>query len=262
MNHFITNLTKYRGLLFELVMRDLKLKYRRSVFGMLWTLLNPLLMMTVQYIVFSRLFSSGLRGSAITNYPVYLLTGSILFSFYSEASNLSMSSVIMNSSLIRKVYIPKYIFPISKTIFSLVNFSFSLLALIIVMVVTRSPISFSILLFPIPIFLILVFSLGAGLFLSAVSVYFRDVMYIYSIVILAWTYFTPLFYPISILGDLKWIEYFNPLYYYIEFFRDVVMSNQLPNLIITGGCVLFSLLSLAIGLGTFRKLQENFILYV
>ena len=268
MKSFIKNITKYRGLLFELISRDVKLKYRRSVLGMFWTLLNPLLMMIVQYIVFSTLFRFD-----VPNYPVYLLTGQIMFTFFSEATNLSMNSILSNSSLIRKVYIPKYIFPISKTLFSLVNFFFSLIALIIVLIITHSHITATVLLFPIPIILLLLFGLGVGLFLAAVTVYFRDVMYIYGIILLAWTYFTPIFYPIKILGEFQWLEYFNPMYCYIEYFRELIMGVKVgidstvnPTQILAYPlnvlCVFYSVLALSVGLLVFKKLQENFILHI
>ena len=145
--HFL----KYRPLLKELVKRDLRLKYRRSFLGYLWSLLNPLLMMTIMTIVFSFMFKSN-----IENFPLYLICGNTLFSFFNESTNMAMYSVLNNGALIRKVYIPKFIFPISRVLSCFVTMSFSLVAILVVMVVTRSTIYWTLLLFWVPLLLSLI----------------------------------------------------------------------------------------------------------
>mgnify|MGYP002323529176 CR=1 FL=1 len=150
-------LKKYNPLLIELVSRDIKVRYRKSVLGMLWTVLNPLLMMCVITVVFSTIFKQN-----IPNFPIYYLSGSLIFSFNSEATTNAMHSILSNCSLIKKVYLPKYLFPISCVLSSLVNLGFSLVAMFIVMIVTRTPFHATLLLMPIPIFYTFLFSVGLG----------------------------------------------------------------------------------------------------
>ena len=151
---------KYIPLIKELVSRDLKVKYRRSLLGYLWSLLNPLLMMAVMNMVFSHVIRSD-----IGNFPLYLICGQTLFGFFSESSSMAMTSVIWNASLIKKIYIPKYIFPISRIFSSFVTMSFSLAAIIIVMLITRSKFYWTIFLVVIPVFFLFLFCCGIGLIL-------------------------------------------------------------------------------------------------
>lgn len=252
------HLLKYRPLLKELVARDLKVKYRRSFLGYMWSLLNPLLMMAIMTIVFSYMFRFD-----IPNYPLYLICGQTLWTFFNESTNMCMYSVIQNSALIKKVYIPKFIFPLSRVFSSFVTMSFSLAAILIVMLFTKAPFYWTILLFPIPLFFLLLFSTGIGMILSALSVYFRDITHLYGVLTLAWMYLTPVFYPLSALPpEVTPIIMSNPMYYYINFFREIVLYGQVPALnswITCAGC---SLIALGTGLIVFRKLQRNFILYI
>ena len=258
MNASIQRLKKYIPLVRELVSRDLKVKYRRSFLGYVWSLLNPLLMMAIMSIVFSYMFRFD-----IPNYPLYLICGQTLWSFFNESTNASMMSIIINGPLIRKVYIPKYIFPISRVLSSFVTMSFSLLAILIVMLVTGVDFTWKLVLLPIPLVFLLLFSMGVGMALSAFAVYFRDVLHLYTVVCMAWMYVTPIFYPISALPEkLAFFFRFNPVYHYVTFFRDVVLYGTLPSAYIWMGTVGFGLLFFAIGILIFRKLQRNFILYV
>lgn len=249
---------RYRPLLRELVLRDLKIKYRRSFLGYLWSLLNPLLMMTIMSLVFSYMFRF-----SIPNYPLYLICGQTLWSFFNESTNTAMTSVIYNGPLIRKVYIPKFIFPISRVLSSFVTMSFSLAAILIVMLATRVRLSRYVLLIPIPLALLLLFCMGMGMVLSALAVYFRDMLHLYSVVVMAWMYLTPIFYPISALPEgVALLIRFNPMYHYLTFFREVVLYGTLPSPHLWLGCFGFSVLSITVGLLVFRKLQRNFILYL
>ena len=189
-----THLKKYQPLIHELVSRDLKVKYRRSFLGYIWSILNPLLMMLLQSIIFSYMFRND-----IPNFPLYLICGNTLFTFFNETTSMGLTSVIQNAPLIKKVYIPKFIFPISRVMSSFVNLLFSLAAIVLVMVITRSPFYWTILLVWAPLLLLLVFCAGMAVLLSALAVYFRDLQYLYGILTMAWMYATPLFYPISAL---------------------------------------------------------------
>lgn len=254
----IQRLNKYKPLINELVTRDLKVKYRRSFLGYIWSLLNPLMMMAVMSIVFSYMFRFD-----IPNYPLYLICGQTLWSFFNESTSMAMTSVLGNGALIRKVYIPKYIFPISRVLSSFVTMSFSLVAILIVMLVTRVPFTWNMLLIPIPLALLLMFCMGVGMVLAAMAVYFRDVLHLYGVVIMAWMYLTPVFYPVSALPEkAAFFFQFNPMYHYVTFFREVILYGSFPELSIWIGSFGFSALVFTVGLLIFRKLQRNFILYV
>lgn len=254
----VQNFDRYKPLIHELVSRDLKVKYRRSFLGYLWSLLNPLMMMAIMSLVFSYMFRFD-----IPNYPLYLICGQTLWSFFNESTVTSMSSVIANGPLIRKVYIPKYIFPMARVFSSFVTMSFSLVAIVIVMLFTGVSLRWQMLLVPIPLFLLLVFCLGMGMILSALVVYFRDILHLYTVVIMAWMYMTPIFYPVSALPEpIGFILKFNPMYHYVTFFRDLVLTGTIPTIDVWFGSFGFSALSLAAGFLIFRKLQKNFILYV
>lgn len=180
---YIHNFYKYRYLLSELVFRDIKLKYRKSYLGILWSTLNPLLMMVVLTVVFSSLFQSDIK-----NFPVYLMTGQLIFNFFSEATNVAMTGIVGNAGLIKKVYIPKYIFPLSRILSSFVNLLFSIVALLLIMIVTKVTFNVSMLLFFVPLIYVLLLSIGVGLILSTYSVFFRDILHLYGVFTLALMY--------------------------------------------------------------------------
>lgn len=258
MKRYIENFMKYRDLLKELVIRDIKIKYKRSILGLLWTLLNPILTMIVMTIVFSTLFRYD-----IENFPIYLITGQIMFNFFSESTNMAMGSIIGNASLIKKVYIPKYIFPVSKVISSFVNLIFASIAVIILMFIMDIKITAAILFVPIVFIYILIFSIGIGLLLSSINVYFRDTQHLYGVLLTVWVYLTPIFYPVSIIPEnFKWMIDINPLYYMVNYFRECVLYGNIPSIELNMICILVSISSLLIGLIVFYKKQDKFILYI
>lgn len=249
---------QYKPLIHELVIRDLKLKYRRSFLGYVWSLLNPLLMMCIMTLVFSYMFRFD-----IPNYPVYLICGQTLWTFFSESTSIAMYSIIQNGALIRKVYIPKYIFPISRIVSSFVTMSFSLVAILIVMLFTGVPFTPALILVPIPLLLLMIFCMGIGMAMAGLAVYFRDTIHLYSVLTTAWMYLTPVFYPISALPEgIVQIVMLNPMYHYITFFRELVLYGSIPTLGIWVSCIITSIAVFAAGTLVFRKLQRNFILYV
>lgn len=249
----------YKDLLKQLVAKDLKLKYRRSFLGYVWSVLNPLLVMIVMAIVFSTMFSRN-----IENFPVYLFCGQILFNYMTQSTNQAMNSINGNASLLKKTYVPKYIFTFAKITSGLVDLIFSMGALVIVMLATRAHFSWHFLLFPFVLVQLYGFCLGLGMFLAQANVFFRDIQYIYNAVTTAWLYLTPIFYPMDMLPDnLLWlIKHFNPMYFYIGQFRDIIYYNKIPgNMIILAGCGA-ALIMLLIGTYTFLRNQDNFILYI
>ena len=256
---------KYRELFFQLVTNEIKLKYRNSILGYFWSVLNPLLIMVVKVIVFTRLFDR-----AIPNFPVYLLCGQMLFSFMSSSSSRSLHSVTGNAGILKKIYVPKYIFTFSSVTSELLTFIFSLGALVIVIVATKTPVTFYAFLIIIPIFLQYIFCIGLGLFLAQATVFFRDVQYIWSVIVTAWLFLCAIFYPVSILPDTVryLVENYNPMYFYITMFRMFVIGFDHPvlvnidiiNLIIRG--VSAAVLMLLLGYASFSWSKNKFILYI
>lgn len=253
---YIDNFKRFQPLLYELVARDVKIKYRKSVLGVLWTLLNPLLMMVILSIVFSNLFRFD-----VENYPLYLLSGQILFTFYNEATSGAMTAILGNASLIKKVYIPKYLFVLSRIASSSINILSSFCALILVMLFTRQELHFTIFLVIIPLVYLIIFSSGVGLILASITVKFRDVMHLYSVFLTALMYLTPVIYPINMLpGWVRMIVNLNPLTGILDIFRDVTIYNTVPSGVefLVSFVVVF--VTLVLGLWVFYKQQDDFIL--
>lgn len=252
---------QYKDLWLQLVQRDIKLKYRRSFLGYVWSILNPLLIMVVLTLVFSTMFQRN-----ITNYPIYFLCGRTIFSMFTESTNASMRSILGNTALIKKCYVPKYIFTLAKVTSSMVELIFSLGALVIVMIFTRTPVSVYILFLPVVLLEVFLFCCGLGFFLAQLNVFFRDVQYIWNALTTAWMYATPLFYPVEQLDDNPTVKYvithFNPIYYYIKQFRDIVYTRCMPdpNYVAAGFAV--GIAAFVIGLWAFKKNQDRFILYI
>lgn len=250
---------KYKDLLIQLVSRDIKLKYRRSFLGYLWSVLNPLFVMIIMTIVFSTMFSRN-----IENFPVYLFTGKMLFDFMSTSTNQAMTSVTGNAALLKKTYVPKYIFTLSKVTSCMVDLLFSFGALFIVMLATRAHIYWTFFLFPIVVIQIYIFCCGLGFFLAEFNVFFRDVQYIYQAIITAWMYLTPIFYPVeSLPGSVAFIvKGLNPLYYYVAQFRDLVYYGRFPGPRVFWGGWLIAFVMLVLGVLMFKRKQDDFILYI
>lgn len=255
----IKDYLRYRDLLKQLVSRDLKLKYRRSFLGYLWSILNPLLIMLVMVAVFSVMFKNN-----IENYPVYLLTGQTMFTFMRTATNQAMNSITGNSALLKKTYVPKYIFTVSKITSGLIDFVFSLGALIVVMLITKTKFSIYLVFLPVISLQLYVFSVGLGMFLAQASVFFRDLQYIYSVITTAWMYLTPMFYPIERLTEeMQWgIKNLNPMYFYITQFRSIALYGEIPSLSYAIKGTIAAVLFLILGIWSFKKTQDKFILYI
>ncbi len=255
----IKNFNKYRFLLQELVLRDVKLKYRRSVLGIFWSLLNPLLTMTVITIIFSQLFRFD-----VPNYHLYILTGIVLFSFHSEATTSAMNSILNNSGLIKKVYIPKYILVFAKTASSLVNLGFSVIAIFVILLFSDVKFTLINLMFPLPLLYLFIFATGIGLILSVYTVFFRDLAHLYTVGLTAWMYLTPIIYPIEIVPEKFHfiVKTINPLYYFLLCFREIILYSQPPSLQLHFSCLSIALFTFIVGLYVFFKNQDRFILHI
>lgn len=266
LKNIFSNFKRYSFLMKQLISRDFKVKYKRSVLGVVWSLLYPVLMMAVMAIVFSQMFKFKTEG---TNYIVYLMTGLILFNYFSEASQAAMTSVISNFSLINKVYIPKYIFPIAKCLFVGINFLLTLIPWLIIIFLTRFglgdyyvPFNIWYILLPYIFLCFLFFTMGIGLLLATFSVFLRDVVYIYGIVITLWNYLTPVFWSLEIL-PVNLIKAFqiNPLYQFLTCTRSIVLYNSRPSLTMLLIITLWGGITFIIGSLVFKKKQDKFIYY-
>ena len=249
---------RYTFLLEQLVKRNFNTKYRQSVLGVLWSFLNPLMTMAVQYLVFSQLFRSD-----ISHFPVYLLTGIILFSFFNECVTLGMDSIVLNGPLITKVAMPKLIYPLSRSISSFISLVISLVPLLGAMLLSGTPLTPALLLVPAAIVLLFLFSLGMSLILCTLNVFFRDTRFLWSVVSLLWTYATPIFYPISII-PAAWQPIFrlNPMFQFIDFLRTVILRGAWPSWGQWGACLLCAALPLALGLLVFRRNEHKFVFHL
>lgn len=259
LKHFFKEFWQYKDLLKLLVSRNLKLKYRRSVLGYVWSVLNPLLTMTVMAIVFSTMFSRN-----IENFPVYLFCGQLLFNFMNNSTHQAISSITGNASLLKKTYVPKYIFTVARITSGMVDLVLSMGALLIVMLATGAKFTWYFFLFPFVVLQLYIFCVGLGLFLAQANVFFRDIQYIYNAVTTAWLYLTPIFYPLEALSkELIWVvKHLNPMYFYIGQFRDLVYTGTMPGpVIILSGCAA-ALLMLGIGIWSFARSEDRFILYI
>ncbi|WP_127531988.1 ABC transporter permease [Paenibacillus kobensis] len=248
----------YRELLFELVKRDLKIKYRRSSLGVIWSVLNPLLFMMITTIIFSTMFKN-----QIENFPIYFLSGQVMYAFFAESTGMAQTGLIDNGSLIKKVYTPKYIFPLSKICFSLVNMSFSLIAILIIIFIMGYNLPVTAALFFIPIILIFIFSAGVGLLLSSLTVIYRDILHIYGIFLSLLSFFSATFYPIQIIpASYRGLVEYNPVYVFIAYFRELVLNGRLPDLQLNIVAVMYCLVSVVVGYKVFKKNENKIVLYV
>lgn len=261
------NFKRYQFLMSQLISRDFKVKYKRSVLGVVWSLLYPVLMMAVMAMVFSQMFKFKVEG---INYLVYLMTGIVMFQYFSEASNTAMTSVVGNFGLLNKVYIPKYIFPLAKCLFVGINFVLTLIPWFVLILLTQfglgqypASINWYYLILPYIFLCLFIFTVGMGLLLSCISVFLRDVFYIYGIVLTIWQYFTPVFYSIEILPpSLQGLFKFNPLYQFITAAREIVLYGQCPSILSIVIMGLMAVGTLLIGGIVFKKNQDKFIYYI
>lgn len=266
-NRIINNMKRYKFLLYQLISRDFKVKYKRSVLGVVWSLLYPILMLMVMATVFSQMFKFKVEG---VNYIVYLMTGIVMFNYFSEATNTAMTSVVDNFSLINKVYIPKYIFPLEKCLFVGINFVLTLIpwfGIILLSYVGLGEyvchINIGYLLIPYILACMFLFTIGIGLLLSCVSVFLRDIFYIYGIVLTIWNYLTPVFYSLEIIPkSIQPLFKLNPLYQFITAVRSIVLNGQIPPISTLILVAVIGVGTLMIGSIVFKKNQDKYIYYI
>ena len=254
----LSHAKKYGFLIRQLVSRDFKTKYKRSILGVLWSFLNPLLMMCVQYFVFSNIFKSD-----IPNFATYLLIGTVMFNFFTESCGMALTSILGNASLITKVYMPKYIYPLTRVLSSLINLAISLIPLVIVCMATGIHFRKSAVLALFFLACLVIFCLGFGLLLSTSMVFFRDTQFLWGVLSMMWMYATPIFYPENILPEnFRFILQINPLYHFLKNTRMCIMDGLSPEPVVYVQCFLIALAALLIGALVFHKNQDKFVLYL
>lgn len=248
----------YIPFLREVVKKDFKKKYHKSVLGVAWSMLSPLLMMIVITIIFSTIFKR-----SILYYPSYWLGGNLIFSFVMDGSQSAMNSVINNSSLIRKMKIPNYFFCISSVTQNLITMLLSLIPYFAVsFIIGVQPSPYMLLIF-FPIILAYIFTIGLGLFLCAYGTFLRDFNYLFTVARRAWLYITPIFYPIDIIPEnFRFMFELNPLYVYITIFRDFAMNSTMPSERLLIVATFYSILTLILGMMTFKEKEDRFFLYI
>lgn len=258
MKKYIDNFFQYRFLLMELVKKGIKLKYRRSYLGIVWSMLEPLLTMVVLTIVFGTLY-----GNTDKTFPVYILTGRLLYSFYSLATKTALKSIRANSAMIKKVYVPKYLYPLSSVLFNYVIFLISMIVLAVVALALGVRPTVYLLQAPIALILLFIFAYGSGMLLATIGVFFRDMEYLWSVVLMLIMYTCAIFYyPEKLLkSGWYWILKYNPLYCIIDIFRSSIFGSMM-NLDYLAYAAAFSFGILAIGLFCFKKKQDDFILHI
>ncbi len=243
------------NLLLNLVKRDLTVRYKRSVIGLLWTMLNPLILMIILTIVFANLF----RFAGISHFEVYFLSEFMVFGFFSQTTVQSMTSLAWNGSLMKRIRVPKSIFAISTTLSGLVNLCLAYIPLFVIMIVRGAPIEPAVLFLPVGFLIIGVFTLGVSLLLSALAVYFDDVSQMYQVGTVALMYLTPIIYPIEIVPHrFLWLIRGNPLTQLFKLVRDPVYNGTLPEMHIVLGSLAIAIVALIIGWQVFHRLARGF----
>lgn len=254
----LVNLYKrYKFVFAELVKRDFKKKYKRSYLGVLWSMLAPLFTLLVLNFVFGTFF-----GRTQEHYTVYLFSGWLMFHYFSEATNGAMNSLVTNANIFSKVKVPKYLFLFARITSTSVNYFLTLIIYFAFVIIYRVPITWKFITLVYPIFCMFLLILGVGLILSALFVFFKDIKYLYSVFTTALMYATPIFYTTDIMGDRAWIFYLNPLYYYVTYFRSVVINGVIPELWFHGVMFAVSLLFFTIGCWMYKKYNYKFLYYV
>lgn len=247
-----------RYLLWELVKKGIKLKYRRSYLGIIWSLLEPILTTIVLTIVFGTLLGRGGR-----DFPMYILCGRLMYSYFSTSTKAAARSIRSNASMIKKVYVPKYLYPMASVLFNFIIFLISLIVLVPLDIYGHIGVSLSWMLIFIPLILLLLMTFGVGMILSTITVFFRDMEYLWDVILMIIMYTAAIFYyPEKLLASgYSWILKYNPLYCVVDLFRSCVLNKPLSmyNLMYALG---FSVISVLIGTFVFYKKQDEFILNI
>jgi len=245
---------QYRDLIYQLVRRDIVTRYKRSILGIAWTMLQPLGMMIIMTLVFSSLFQT------VKGYPAYLLSGLIAWTFFSQTTTAAIHQIVWGGTLLHRIYLPRTSFAVSAIGTGVINLLFSLVPLIVIMLIIGRPIQGSIIFLPIAMLLLAAFALGIGLILSTLAIYFPDVAEMYQIILVAWMYLTPIIYPEEILPEAYrfWVTNLNPMYHLIKIFRMPLYEGIFPGWIEIAIASGIAIITLVIGWLFFAKKADEF----
>ncbi|OGR15215.1 MAG: hypothetical protein A2341_09005 [Deltaproteobacteria bacterium RIFOXYB12_FULL_58_9] len=254
----LVEIFKYRELLKNLVVTELKLRYRRSVLGFFWTMLNPLLMMTVLAVVFSTIMKFNIK-----SYSVLLISGLLPWIFFSQAVSLALMSVVSKGSLLKKVYIPKSLIPLSAVLSSLVNFLLALVPLFLLVVLLGKPLTPALLFLPASILFVALFTCGVAFIFSCLNVFFRDFTHMTEVIIQAWFYLSPVIYRTDMVPETYRFAFnWNPMAHIIECFRIPIFDGRLPDLTAVVIAGTSALAMFMFGFSIFLRFEGRFILRV
>lgn len=254
-------LQKYRQYWFlfsELVKRDFSKKYKRTILGMAWSVLSPLMNLLVMWLVFNIFF-----GNNVDHYVVYLFAGQLVFSYFTDATNLGMNSLVSNAGIFTKVNVPKYLFLFSQNVSSLINFGITLLIFFSFVAIDGIPFTWKFLLLVYPVLCLIIFDLGVGLILSALYVFFRDMQYLWSILTQLLMWMSAIFYTINSYSyTIQCMFLANPIYLYIRYFRKIVIDGVIPTPQFHLLAAFYALVVFAIGVWMYKKYNHEFLYYV
>lgn len=258
MTELVRDIYRYRELIWALALKELKIRYKRSVLGFMWALLNPALLMLVLTLVFSTIMRF-----SIPHYAIFLLSVLLPWTFFSQSLAYAVESIVSNGDLIKKVRVAKLVFPVAAVVSNIINLLLSLIPLALLVPLMGHPFYWTWLYLPVPLLALTIFTLGMTFFFAAANVYYRDVAHILQIVLSAWFYLTPIIYALDFIpAQHRWIFKLNPLIYVVNGFRLAVYYGQLPQLQSIVASFVCAFVALFIGFGVFRKFQDDFVFYV
>lgn len=250
----LRDLLRYRDLLAQLVARNIKVRYKRSVLGVLWTMINPLMMTIILTLVFSELFRF-----TVPYYAIYVLSGMLLWSFFSQVTTSAMSELVWGGTLLNRIYMPRSVFAATALGTGLINLLLALLPLLLVMWFMGVPFRWPLLSLPFAVVLTALFAFGMSLLLSTLAVYFADVFEMYQLLLVGWQFLTPIIYPIEIVSaPHRWLFKLNPLYYFVQIFRLPIHQGILPDAATYATAALLALVTLVLGWMVFTSKADQF----
>lgn len=254
----IKKFKKYSFLFSELVKRDFKEKYKRTILGMMWSLLSPLLTLLIMSLVFTHFF-----GNRTPHYTIYLFCGNILFSYFSDATGGGMSSLLANAHIFTKINVPKYLFLFSRNVNALINFSLTFIVFLVFCLIDGISFSAAFFLLLFPIVCITIFNLGVGLILSALYVFFRDMMYLWNLFTLLLMYLSAIFYTVDIFPEgAERLFHLNPVYVYIRYFRSIVIDGMIPSAEYHLLSIFYATAAMTVGMIIYKRYNHRFLYYV
>ena len=258
MKRIIEKCKKYKFLFEELVKRDFKEKYKRSILGMGWSILSPLLTLLVMKLIFTEFF-----GKDMPHYTIYLFSGNLVLDYYKESTKNGMSSLVKNANIFTKINVPKYMFLLSKNVSALVNFGLTLVVYFMFCALDGIHFHFRMLLLLYPILGLLMMNIGIGLILSALFVFFRDIRYLYEVFLTLITYVSAVFYSVDKFSPSgQRLFLLNPVYVFIKYFRCIVIDGKIPSLEYHALCAFYAVIFLVIGGYVYKKLNHQFLYYL